>query len=578
MKKSVDLLKGKYTKVDPNKIKHSINNELNGMNYTEVNNEDFSQDNDSDDLQEEIAIKEPPAHIQRKKKITMSNSNKNSTKKFSNNGSKNTWVKKVKKNLDFNGKNKPKINKLLTENDEEDEEIIEQSEEINEIKESVMCYICLSKVVQPKMCPNCQKIACKECLRNWFIVKENKNCGYCRAEMSFDKMISVPVLDSVANLIEKISVKNSQILQHYPQINRSIVLNKRVIQDDNNITNNNRLTFRNLGNTYERGKKYKKKVAKMAENNINDNNDNDDIDFCEKHNDQPLYYYCLDCNKGYCRTCFVFFGEEKDKHNDHKIIEYKKFKSNSITLFEKEKGNLEDKCEELNAYIKRCEALKECYEFERKIVLNYIKKIIETYNNEVDENITILESIIKTYSNYLEQIENCLNDISKVNSNIKINKDFTEILMNKISNINEIKYFNSKEIDTYSDLSKNININVYQTKLKKFDIKQKSFHYKIPLSDTNKYNLSITQKGNEVQIYIYWPEEKNIEFKYNLLPFIFIRRKNKNWESFQLTEFLNYKGNNYYIKRFNANNFCAINSYFKIKGVLYENLIEPNLS
>ena len=68
MKKSVDLYKGKYTKVDPNKIKHNINNELNGMNYTEVNNDDFSQDNDSDDLQEEIAIKEPPAHIQRKKK------------------------------------------------------------------------------------------------------------------------------------------------------------------------------------------------------------------------------------------------------------------------------------------------------------------------------------------------------------------------------------------------------------------------------------------------------------------------------------------------------------------------------
>lgn len=57
-----------------------------------------------------------------------------------------------------------------------------------------------------------------------------------------------------------------------------------------------------------------------------------------------------------------------------------------------------------------------------------------------------------------------------------------------------------------------------------------------------------------------------------------LERKNKNWESFQLNEFLNYKGNNYYIKRFNANNFCAINSYFKIKGVLYENLIESNFA
>lgn len=210
--------------------------------------------------------------------------------------------------------------------------------------------------------------------------------------------------------------------------------------------------------------------------------------------------------------------------------------------------------------------------------MNYIKKIVDNYNNEIDENIETLDSIIKTYKNYLEQIDKCVKDIQIIYSNAKVNKEFEEMLMNKIKNVNEIKYYNSKEIDTYSDLSKNININVYQTKLKKFEIKQKSFHYKIPLLDSDKYNLSITQKGNEVQIYIYWPEDKNYDDKFNLLPFIFIRKKNKNWESFQLNEFLNYKGNNYYIKRFNANNFCAINSYFKIKGVLYENLIESNFA
>ena len=572
MKKSVDVLKAKYTKISPNKLGN--NNEVNGMNYNEVNNEEYPKLSEADDLQNEIAIKEPPAHIQRRKKTIMNNSNKNSEKSFSKNGSKNTWIKKTKKNID-NGKKRPKINKIMTENDQE---IIEQSEEINEIKESVMCYICLSKVVQPKMCPNCQKIACKDCLKNWFITKGNKNCGYCRAEMNFEKMISVPVLDSVANLIEKISVKNSQILQRYPQINSSIVLNKRMILDDNNITNNSRLTFRNLGNTYERGRKFKKKVEFNNNTNSNIISEITDIEFCDKHPDQPLYYYCMDCNKGYCRTCFVFFGEEKDKHNHHKIIEYEKYKLNNVSLFAKEKENLEDKSEELNAYIKRCEALKECYEFERKIVLNYIKKIVDNYNNEIDETIETLDSIIKTYKNYLEQIDKCVKDIQKIYSNSKVNKEYEEMLMNKIKNVNEIKYYNSKEIDTYSDLSKNININVYQTKLKKFEIKQKSFHYKIPLVDSDKYNLSITQKGNEVQIYIYWPEDKNYDDKFNLLPFIFIRKKNKNWESFQLTEFLNYKGNNYYIKRFNANNFCSINSYFKIKGVLYENLIESNFA
>ena len=89
--------------------------------------------------------------------------------------------------------------------------------------------------------------------------------------------------------------------------------------------------------------------------------------------------------------------------------------------------------------------------------------------------------------------------------------------------------------------------------------------------NTNKYNLSIIQKGNEVQIYIYWPDDINAENKFNLLPFIFMRKKNKNWEFFKLNEFLNYNGNNYYIKRFNSGSFCNINSYFKIKAILYEN-------
>ena len=40
-------------------------------------------------------------------------------------------------------------------------------------------------------------------------------------------------------------------------------------------------------------------------------------EFCENHPKEKMYYYCLDCNKGYCKICFVFFGKEKDKHINH---------------------------------------------------------------------------------------------------------------------------------------------------------------------------------------------------------------------------------------------------------------------
>ena len=61
------------------------------------------------------------------------------------------------------------------------------------------------KITSPRICPNCHKIACEKCLKNWFIDKGNNNCGYCRAKLSFDKMISIPIINNVANLINFLS-------------------------------------------------------------------------------------------------------------------------------------------------------------------------------------------------------------------------------------------------------------------------------------------------------------------------------------------------------------------------------------
>ena len=306
-------------------------------------------------------------------------------------------------------------------------------------------------------------------------------------------------------------------------------------------------------------------------------------EYCPKHSDQPLYYFCLNCEQAYCRTCFVFFGEEKDKHNNHAIIEYEKYKSINFSKIKKISNNLDDKYEELDAYIKRCEALKNCYEFERKLVQKHVKQLMDDFNLKMNKNIQILDDIIKKYNFYLGQIEKGQKDIEKFYTKISSSqlKIYEEDLIEKLTNLCKIKYSNSKEIDAYSDINKKIILNFFQTKLKKYEKKENNYHFKIPL-DNSKYQLAITQKGSEVQIYIYWPidkeKEENInkqeKEKTNLIPFIFIRRKNRNWEHFQLDEFLTYKGNNYYIKRFPVNNFCNINSYFKIKGLLYESYIE----
>ena len=486
------------------------------------------------------------------------------------------------------------IDKDITQDNESE---MNEKEMIKEIKDSVICYICLMKIEKPRICPNCHRIACEKCLKNWFIDKGNNTCGYCRTVLTFDKMISIPIINNVANLIDKISskAKNKKIGAHFTSLKKArhsnYDLSNNIINEENTDFNEDDIAINSRNNDFL-SKKFntKQSIYLNKKENITSysthepyiryENKNQSLplipteEYCPKHNDQPLFYYCIDCKQAYCRTCFVFFGEEKDKHIKHNIIEYSKYKTTNIPQIIKNANNLDYKYEEIDAYVKRCEALKNCYEFERALVEEQVKLLMDNYNATMNENIKTLDNIIKKYKAYLDQINECKKDIKEFYISQKYEPD--EII-EKINDINKIKYYKSKEIDNYSDLSKKMVLNVFQTKLKKCEIKQSNYHFKIPL-DGSKYQLAITQKVNELQIYIYWPEDKETndeKEKYiNLLPIIFLRKKNKNWESFKLNEFLKYKGNQYYIKRFSTNNFCNPNSYFKIKGIMYENYIE----
>ena len=501
------------------------------------------------------------------------------------------YIKKL--NNDVKDRNNNTVNQTIDKGvllDNESE--VKEKEIIKEIKESVICYICLMKIEKPRICPNCHKIACEKCLKIWFIDKGNNNCGYCRAPLSFDKMISVPIINNVANLIDKIFTKNKgkRIGALYTRVKKknnmdisNEIINEEICEINNDGIIRNTVNIDNIkriANKKEQLYLNKKQnimshsthhpYVNMIENKkeINKNEE-----YCTKHPEQPLFYYCINCKQAYCRTCFVFFGEEKDKHNMHSIIEYDKYKTMNIPDAIKNCINLDDKYEEIDAYIKRCEALKNCYEFERSLVENHIKNLLDNYNFKIDENIKQLDNIINKYKYYLAQIKKCKNDIEQFYKTQYYNQELIE----KINYLNKIKYYNSKEIDNFSDLSKYMELTVYQSKLKKYEIKQDNYHFKMSL-DNSKYQLAITRKANEVQVYIYWPEDKEYseesENNKNYLPIIFMRKKNKNWECFQLNEFLKYKGNYYFIKRFSANNFCNPNSYIKIKGILYLNYIE----
>ena len=615
MKKSMDLMNEKrYKKIflsndledfddnqnhDNNKLTHkyTIENMVNKKNLSFNNNEVNPSTIINNKNSNEIFPEKNDFISERKTINIIGKNNKDNKKKV--------YIKKKK--LEKANKNKNNENKSVvkspTKEDKDIDNDFEQKEIIKEIKDSVICYICLMKITSPRICPNCHKIACEKCLRNWFIEKGNNNCGYCRSILSFDKMISIPIINDVANLIDKISSKNSnkKLGIKYTK-SKNVKKNYKSISDiSNELNNNNNLTDLINNDNITRNSINIDNFSKLQKNNneiyINKNQplvsqsthgpfvnmmeneyNNSNEEYCPKHPDQPLFYYCVNCNLAYCRTCFVFFGEEKDKHNNHTIIEYEKYKLINIGKIKKLSSTLDDKYEELDAYIKRCEALKNCYEFERKLVQKHVKELMDNFDSKINENIQILDNIIKKYNFYLNQIEKGQNDIDKLYTKISSSqlKLYEEDLIEKLTNICKINYYNSKEVDAFSDINKKIFFNFYQTKLKKYEIKQNNYHFKIPL-DNSKYQLAITEKGSEVQIYIYWPLDdinKKENEKKNILPLIFLRRKNRNWEHFQLDEFLTYKGNNYFIKRFPVNNFCNINSYFKIKGLLYESCIE----
>ena len=370
---------------------------------------------------------------------------------------------------------------------------IEEKSKLNKLKELMICCICQEKVVVPKICPLCFKIACDECIKKWFVTKGNKTCFHCKKNISLEKMISIPVINNISNILNKktIDIKNdsSLVLKQLSSRNNRPT-NANLNSYTNNITSidssrsnvgncinkfvNNSLDLRKCLKKIKH-RKFPNSISETRKSNIdkhnmtninNSNTDNsintDNINIsnehCEMHKDQLLFYYCVNCEKSYCRTCFVFFGEEKNKHIGHKIIDYEKLKDkNNFELF-KEIKNLKEKSIKINNFINKCESIKNCYNLEKNIVNSFIKSFINNYNEKIAANIKIIDEIINNYKNYLEQITKERNNIKKFFL-LKYNNNY--IVNNLLINIKKLN-------DNIKDIKENdIDIDIYANLLKK---------------------------------------------------------------------------------------------------------------
>ena len=422
--------------------------------------------------------------------------------------------RQLNKNLFLPVYNK-KINNLseIKEEEKKKEEICNEENIGSEIKDTVKCYICFNKITKPKMCPRCHRIACEKCLYNWFVNLKKSKCGFCRENAKFNEMVSVPFMDVVVNFVENF-------------------FNKR--------------------------------------NNLSEKIDKDFLEYCPEHKNEMLYYYCLDCGKAYCKTCFVFFGEEKDKHIGHSIIEYEKYKNMSFPLLKKNTDKLENNIEHVEENIRRCLAYKQVYEHERRVGNKLIENLKYHFNNQIDGIINKIDEQIKKLKEYINKYDKYKKEVEQFYQLLKSNNNSDkscESLIIKLTKINQHKFFSSKEIDKFIGLSKNIHLNTYQSKVGEFNHENMFLSKGLKLG-SSPYEIVIDNKQrNEVQISLLIPKE-NTSFNHNFQAFCFIKKKGEAIQSYDLDEYKEDE-NLYYLRKKIPWDYFG-QSIFKIKGVLYD--------
>ena len=423
--------------------------------------------------------------------------------------------------LNLNKKGKRKGSLYLSDKNElnkiDEEKYNEENINI-EIKDTVKCYICFDTITKPKMCKYCHRIACEKCLYNWFIIEKNKKCGFCRENINFNDLISVPFMSTVADFVEKV--------------------------------------FEN---------------EEKSETNLNEEKNSK----CPFHVNENIFYYCLNCNKGYCKICFVFFGKEKDKHLNHNIINYEEYKNYNLNSFKNFENIIIEKKSKINKKIKLCESYKNSYEYERKIGIKFIENLKDEFSRHINDNIQIIENQIKLlkgyilkYDKYLSEINNYYqkfsNKIIKENNFFESQKISYE-LINRLKIITSEKLYPKKDIEKLFDLSKEIHVNIYHSKLGEFNIDNIFLNKNLKLGDSP-YELIINNiQRKEVVINIVIPKDK-INLGHIFIAHVILKKKESEIKSYELKGTKQDDNFIYLTNKIPWDYFE--NSCYKIKGIL----------
>lgn len=335
-----------------------------------------------------------------------------------------------RKNLNFS------VNPNISQSNEEMKKELQIE---NEIRDHLKCYICLTKVVRPKMCRFCKKICCKACIDKWLI--ENNYCGICKHTVSSEDMIELPFLDDMSTFF----IKN---IDSHPKINPNINKQKNPNQgkeEINNIINENSVNI-------------------MKEKEINK-------DMCPKHKSK-LDYYCVQCDNYFCSNCLVFFNDEGKKHINHLVIQIQKMNDlgikeaiNEYKKLPKTKKTIEHLIGLINVKLKENEIKKA--EFK-----NYFDLIKKLYFEKIDETSNDLKAILNELKSQKNTIENCINSVPNGFNNIVNNNDHVQgyIVSQDLKKYNRLNKDLEDDIKEKSKISPKLFFENYETEIMEIDV------------------------------------------------------------------------------------------------------------
>lgn len=74
------------------------------------------------------------------------------------------------------------------------------------IEDFTKCYICMGKIIDATMCPNCQKLSCQRCIqvnilfkKKWLMERKNQ-CPHCRMPLKLTQIINIRFINDLTNV------------------------------------------------------------------------------------------------------------------------------------------------------------------------------------------------------------------------------------------------------------------------------------------------------------------------------------------------------------------------------------------